>query len=287
MLLAEPVDVRRRHPIIRKFFASLVGGQAALDGQPLSNELEAQALGDIGRLLYAEINGCCDDSQLDRIASRIWYVRGEDQLTDAAADYLHHCVIRRRRAGGPRLPITSTIQRLSARISSRFTPRKPPRSPNREASRSRRRMLGGSSALPHELRHFYTEGNRAVLCIVVGEIKRRGICDLPIDKIAALAGVCRTSVQNALHEARRLRHITITDRPQPRRKHLPNIVEIIAPEWLAWIKRSPLATRARGSNPVKMVSTTKTKYRKKEAQQDWQRTSGSRPVTSSQPGQTK
>jgi len=148
-------------------------------------------------------------------------------------------------------------------------------------------MLGGSSALPHELRHFYTEGNRAVLCIVVGEIKRRGICDLPIDKIAALAGVCRTSVQNALHEARRLRHIRITDRPQPRRKHLPNIVEIIAPEWLAWIKRSSFATRTRGSNPVKMVSTTKIKYKKKEAQQNSQRAKSSGPSRGSEPGQSK
>jgi hypothetical protein len=259
----------------------------ALPGLPISIDLESLILGAAGEALYTEINACCDDGQLDNVASRIWYVRGQDQLTDAAADYLHHCVVRRRRAGGRKQPVASTIQRVAGRLSSRFAPRKPPNSPNREASRSRRRMLGGSSALPHKLRHFYTEGNRAVLCIVVGEIKRRGICDLPIDKIAALAGVCRTSVQNSLHEARRLRHIRITDRPQPGRKHLPNIVEIIASEWLAWIKRSPPATRARGSKPVKIVSTTKSKYKKKEAQQDCQRTNGSRPATNAQPGQTK
>jgi len=34
---------------------------------------------------------------------------------------------------------------------------------------------------------FAKEGQRAVLCIVAGEIKHRGLCDLPIDKIAALA----------------------------------------------------------------------------------------------------
>ena len=65
-------------------------------------------------------------------------------------------------------------------------------------------MLGGSSALPDNLRHFYTEGLRAVLCIVAGEVKRHGVCDLPNDQIAALAGVCRTTVQTAMHEARLL-----------------------------------------------------------------------------------
>jgi hypothetical protein len=129
--------------------------------------------------------------------------------------------------------------------------------------------------------------DRAVLCIVAGEIKRNGICDLPIDKIAALAGVCRTSVQNALHEARRLRHIKIVERPQTGRKHLPNVVEIVAPEWLAWIKRSPAAARTIGFKAVKMVSTTKSKYKKKEAQQNCQLTNCSRQATNSQPGQTK
>jgi hypothetical protein len=257
--------------------------------QPTSIDLEPRILGDAGEALYAEINACRDDAQLDRIASRIWHIRSQDQLTDAAADYLQHCVIRRRPPSGTKRPITSAIHRLAGRLSSRFAPRKTPRSPDREASSNRRRMLGGSSALPDKLRQRYTEGNRAVLCIVAGEIKRHGICDLPIDKIAALAGVCRTSVQNALHEARRLRHVKIVERPRPGRKHLPNIVEIVAPEWIAWIKRSPSASAARtiGSKPVKMVSTTKSKYKKKEAQQSSQRTNGSRPATGSEPGKTK
>ena len=142
-------------------------------------------------------------------------------------------------------------------ISSRFTPRQRPRSPDREASRNRRRMLGGSSALPNNLRHHYTEGQRSVLCIVGGEIKRHGFCDMPIDKIAALAGVCRTSVQTVLHEARRLGHVRITERPQPGRKHLPSIVKIISAEWLAWLKRGPSIPSLIGSNSLNLMSTTK------------------------------
>ena len=62
----------------------------------------------------------------------------------------------------------------------------------------------------------------AVLCILAGEVKHHGVCDLPIDKIAALAGVCRTTVQTTLHEARRLLHIEVIDAPRPGGKHLPN-----------------------------------------------------------------
>lgn len=50
--------------------------------------------------------------------------------------------------------------------------------------RHRKRMLGGSSALPDTMRHHYTEGERAALCVVAGEVKRQGVCDLSIDDIA-------------------------------------------------------------------------------------------------------
>jgi hypothetical protein len=155
--------------------------------------------------------------------------------------------------------------RHASRLGSRFTPRQRPRSPDRQASRDRRRRLGGSSALPDTLRHHYTEGQRSVLCIIAGEVKHHGVCDLPIDKIAALAGVCRTTVQTTLHEARRLNHIRITERPVPGRKNLPNLVEITSPEWRTWINRGPTAHRPIGSKTVNLVSTTKnTATRKKE-----------------------
>jgi len=51
---------------------------------------------------------------------------------------------------------------------------------------------------------------------------------LPIDKIAALGGVCRTIVQTTFHEARRFCHLKITERPIPGGKHLANVVEIVS-----------------------------------------------------------
>ncbi|NJL08123.1 MAG: hypothetical protein HC900_07535 [Methylacidiphilales bacterium] len=140
----------------------------------------------------------------------------------------------------------------------RFKPRHHPRSPDRKASRERRRILGGSNDMPPNIRKDYTEGERAVLTIIAGEVKHHGVCDLPIDQIAALAGVCRSTVQNTLHKAREdHHHIKVTARPRPGRKNLPNLIEIISLEWRAWLKRGPTAHRPIGSKMPKMVSPTK------------------------------
>jgi hypothetical protein len=50
--------------------------------------------------------------------------------------------------------------------------------------------------------HF-TTGELAVLRIVGDEVRQHGACALYIDAIAARAGVCRTTAQNAIREAER------------------------------------------------------------------------------------
>ena len=158
------------------------------------------------------------------------------------------------RGSVPTKPASLPVKRVKA---SRFVPRQRQRSPDRRASRDRRRRLGGSSALPDTLRSYYTEGQRSVLCIIAGEIKRHGVCDLPIDQMAALAGVCRTTVQTTLHEGRRLGHLKITERPIRGRKSLTNLVQIVSKDWLTWVTRAPSAHRPIGSKTVNLVSTTK------------------------------
>jgi hypothetical protein len=225
----------------------------------VSDELVArQALGVVASAFYEAINLCSNPDQLHDTARALWGAYGAGKISDDESTYLQSLINRRR-------PLHHTASsakpagRFAGRLSSRFTPRQRQRSPDRKASRDRRRMLGGSGVLPDNLRHHYTEGQRSVLCIIAGEVKRCGVCDLPIDKIAALAGVCRTTVQTTLHEARRLGHIKITERPRPPLKNLPNLVEIISPEWRAWIRRGPSAASRIGSNPVKMVNPTKNK----------------------------
>ena len=243
---------------------------AAQDNQGVTPETQNEQLAAnaIALALYNDINSCQNPDQLDAVTRLLWERYGVGQLNDDEASYLQSCIERRRPVSQrTKAGKFATVGKMNGRIS-RFLPRQRQRSPDRKASRDRRRMLGGSSALPDNLRHHYTEGQRAVLCVVAGEIKRHGVCDLPIDKIAALAGVCRTTVQTAMHEARRLHHIKITERPVPGRKSLPNLVQIVSREWMTWIKRGPSAARLIGSKPVKMVSTTKnTDLRKEEA---WQ-----------------
>src|SRR6266436_2061228 len=121
--------------------------------------------------------------------------------------------------------------------------RRPCRSPDREKSRERARTLGGSSHMPPQVRAKYTECERAVLFIVAREVKHHGICDLSVGQIAAEAGVCVRTVQNAVAKAVREGHICREERPQRGRKNLTNILRIVSLEWLAWIKRGPVGCK--------------------------------------------
>ena len=244
----------------------------------VANAIAAQTLGIAGRAIYQLINECNSSDQLDEFGRLLWWGYGEGRIGEGEAAYLASIIERRRPLGHRTAPgHTTSLGKIAGRIGTRFTSRQRPRSPDHKASRDRRRMLGGSSALPDHLRHHYTEGQRSVLCIVAGEVKRHGICDFPIDKIAALAGVCRTTVQTAMHEARRLGHITIKERPQPGRNSLTNIIQISSLEWRAWLRRAPSPGRSIGSNSVKMVSTTKnTDLRKKEAANESEKGRGNR-----------
>jgi len=154
---------------------------------------------------------------------------------------------------------------------SRFTPRPCRRRLTDQEPvkrRDRKRMLGGSSALPDTMRHYYTEGERAVLCVIAGEVKRHGMCDRSIGEISDRAGVGRTTVQNTLHQARLLGHLQIRERSQRGAKTLTNIVKITWAEWLSWIRRQPSATPSIGSKFSKNVSTTKIiDLKKQEASQ--------------------
>jgi len=213
--------------------------------------------------LYDAINRAQSAEELHELARSVWQGYGAGALSDDDASFLGGSIERRRPRWRNTAPgFHKSVGDLASRVGSRFTPRQRPRSLDRKASRDRRRRLGGSSALPDTLRHHYTEGQRAVLCIIASEVKHHGYCDLPIDKIGALAGVCRTTVQTTLHEARRLGHIKITERPVPGRKNLTNIVEITSREWQPWIARGPAAHRPIGSKTANLVSTTKSTDRR-------------------------
>jgi hypothetical protein len=69
-----------------------------------------------------------------------------------------------------------------------------------------------SGIVPAKIAANFTMGEAAVLAVVGRQVQRAGVCTLPIDAIAALAGVSRSTTQNALRQARRLGLIEIRER---------------------------------------------------------------------------
>ena len=54
--------------------------------------------------------------------------------------------------------------------------------------------------------------------------------------IAARAGVCRTTAQNAIRQAQRLGLLIRIERRRAGRPSLTNIVRIVCREWLTWLR---------------------------------------------------
>jgi hypothetical protein len=110
------------------------------------------------------------------------------------------------------------------------------RSPDRQASIARRRHLAASGPMPPALAARFTQAEMAAFRIVSDEVRHHGVCALHIDAIAARAGTCRTTVKNALREARRLNLVTVQERRRRGQRSLTNIIHIISREWRDWLQ---------------------------------------------------
>lgn len=115
--------------------------------------------------------------------------------------------------------------------------------PRTDASLERRRRWAASGRLPPAIAARFTAGEQAVLALVAAETVRRKDCRLAIEHMAAIAGVGRSSVKNALREARRLGLITVEERKVTGWRNDTNVVRIVSAEWTAWLRltrRSPI-----------------------------------------------
>lgn len=217
------------------------------------------ALAPAAACFYDRLNAARTVDEIDGIVRGIWASYGTE-LNDDECAFLTEAANNRRPLGRaasmvPGVVTMKPVGRLNGRLGSIFPRRKPQRSPDRKASRERQRMLGGAGHLPPQVRQHYTQGERAVLYVIATEVKRSGVCDWPLGKIAAMAGVCRTTAQNAMREAQRHAHIIVEQRPVPGRKNLTNVVKIISREWSAWIKRGPIGFKT--FDPTKNIDIQK------------------------------
>src|SRR5262245_38795816 len=128
--------------------------------------------------LYDKINAATSPAELGELLTMIWRVYWPGgALSDADAQFLTEAIEKRKPSRGS---VTArSVNALHSRVSSRFAPRPCRRrltEQQRTERRLRKRTLGGSSAMPDTMRRHYTEGERAVGCVVAGEIKRAGEC---------------------------------------------------------------------------------------------------------------
>lgn len=91
--------------------------------------------------------------------------------------------------------------------------------------------------MPPTLACRFTTGELAVLRIVADAVRDNGQCLKSIPEIAARAGVCRTTAQNAIRMAARLGLLTVQERRRDGRRNEVNVVRIVSAEWMVWIKR--------------------------------------------------
>jgi hypothetical protein len=201
-------------------------------------------------------------SNTDTTISDVWRAQLAGWITEDEAAELD-ALLRAQQAAISREPPrpTQIVAKLTggkSKLALGWPRRRPQRMPDREKSRERARMLGGSSSLPPKVRAKYTLCEQAVLAIVGCEVKQRGRCDLAVGAIAAKAGVCVRTVQNAVAEAIRQRHLAREERGLPGRKNDTNVLRITSKEWLTWIQHAPRGVRQDGSG-CKDYTATKTK----------------------------
>lgn len=184
--------------------------------------------------------GARNFAALDEISRLSWRALAEGVFDDAAAHAVSEAVEARRRVlkgQGDRKALSSSKPATARRLcfGSRGSQARPV-SPDKAASLARRRRWAASGALPPQIAAEFTQAEVAALAVVARECQRRGRCELPIDAIAALAGVSRTSVQNALRHARRRGLLSVQERRRRGQKSLTNVVAIAVREWQAWLR---------------------------------------------------
>ncbi|NTG06880.1 hypothetical protein [Rhizobium rhizogenes] len=170
-------------------------------------------------------------------------------------------------------PASKTYEKQSsARAAERVVAkaRRPVTSEQRIKEIQRRRKWASAGNMPPEIRGCYSEAERAALGVIADRCRKKGFCDLCLDEIARLAGVGRTSVQNAIRKARskEAEHISVRERPQRFGKSLTNIIKIVSLSWRGWIgraigfKRLSTSVTQIKTSPSEGVETEKSAFEK-------------------------
>jgi len=157
---------------------------------------------------------------LTHVSSLLWRAHAAGSIADDDAQALAELIEARKDVPAPGRP----VQR---RVGSR---------PRSSASMARRRSWAAAGHLPPTVAARFTLGEQSVLAVVAAEVRQRGRCSLHINHIAALAGVCRSTVKNGLRAAAALGMIRVNVRRLTAWRCDSNVVTVLDPGWLAWLR---------------------------------------------------
>ncbi|TXM92855.1 helix-turn-helix domain-containing protein [Methylobacterium sp. WL116] len=157
---------------------------------------------------------------LPAVASALWKAFGEGHLSEAEAEALSGLIEARSISASP-------VAKPRRAVGTR---------PRTDASMERRRRWAASGRLPPGISARFTLAEQSALAVVTVESLKRGDCRLALDHIAAVAGVSRATVRNAIRQAKVLGLVAVEERRQSRFRNDTNVVSIISKEWLAWMR---------------------------------------------------
>lgn len=164
--------------------------------------------------------------RLDDMARAVWSALAGDQITEHDAERLSGAIEARR---------AEKASHIAAK------PKQPPRKPleplQRQAAIERRRRQAASGALPPSIAASFTVGEQAVLAVIARAARqqRGGPLQWFTDKIAALAGVSRSTARNAIRKARALGFLHVTEQRVTWWRNAANKITIAAAAWRSWL----------------------------------------------------
>jgi hypothetical protein len=172
--------------------------------------------------------------ELPKVSALLWKAYAAGQVTEAEASELSELIEVRK-------AIPATGKPVKRHCGSR---------PRTTASIERRRSWAASGRMPPNIANRFTGAEQAVLAVIASKVADGGSCSLTIGHIAALAGVSETTVRNALREAKALGLVSIEERRLMAWRNLPNLVQIVSQEWLAWLRLRPKGGGCNFANPT-------------------------------------
>src|SRR4051794_25590675 len=158
--------------------------------------------------------------ELAKVASLLWRAYAAGQVSEAEAQSLSDLIEAKR-------TIPAQPPQPRRLVGSR---------PRSSESLERRRRWAASGALPPALACRFTLAEQAVLAVIAAENRKRGDCRLTNKEIADVAGVCITTVKNALRAARALNLLSVEERRLTAFRNASNVVRIVDASWCAWLR---------------------------------------------------